>query len=72
VASGDFSIQIVDTYSYRLRGRIPIRSNLYGPLRAAVPTPAERSADPTLVVKLFGLTPEGLVMIDVHASDILP
>jgi hypothetical protein len=70
VASGDFSIQIVDSYSYRLRGRIPIRSNLYGALRAVVPTQAERSADPTLVVKLFGLTPEGLVMIDVHASDI--
>jgi hypothetical protein len=70
VASGDFSIQIVDSYSYRLRGRIAIRSNLYGPLRAVTPTPAERSSDPSLVVKLFGLTPEGLVMIDVHASDI--
>jgi hypothetical protein len=70
VASGDYSIQIVDTYSYRLRGRIPIRSNLYGPLRAVYPTAAELSADPTLAVKLFGLTPEGLVMIDVHASDI--
>jgi hypothetical protein len=70
VASGDFSIQIVDSYSYRLRGRIPIRSNLYGPLRAVRPTAAERAADPTVVVKLFGLTPEGLVMIDVHASDI--
>ena len=70
VASGDFSIQIVDSYSYRLRGRIPIRSNLYGPLRAVLPSAAELAADPTLVVKLFGLTPEGLVMIDVHASDI--
>ena len=70
VASGDYSIQIVDTYSYRLRGRIPIRSNLYGPLRAVYPTAAELSADPTLAVKLFGLTSEGLVMIDVHASDI--
>ena len=70
VASGDYSIQIVDTYSYRLRGRIPIRSNLYGPLRAVYPTAVELGADPTLVVKLFGLTPEGLVMIDVHASDI--
>jgi len=70
VASGDASIQIVDTYSYRLRGRIPIRANLYGPLRAVPPTPAERATTPTLVVKLFGLTSEGLVMIDVHASDI--
>jgi len=70
VASGDASIQIVDSYSYRLRGRIPIRANLFGPLRAVPPTPAERASTPTLVVKLFGLTPEGLVMIDVHASDI--
>lgn len=70
VASGDFSIQIVDTYSYRLRGRIAIRSNLYGPLRAVLPSAAEKAADASLVVKLFGLTKEGLVMIDVHASDI--
>ena len=70
VASGDFSIQIVDSYSYRLRGRIPIRTNLYGPLRAALPTPAELAADPSLQVKLFGLTPEGIVVIDVRRADI--
>lgn len=70
VASGDQSIQIVDSYTYRLRGRIPLRTNLYGPLRAATPTAAERAVDPTLVVKLFGLTPEGLVVIDVRSSDI--
>jgi hypothetical protein len=68
VASGDASIQIVDSYSYRLRGRIPIRANLYGPLRAVLPSAAERNAG--VAVKLFGLTPEGLVMIDVRASDI--
>jgi hypothetical protein len=70
VASGDMSIQIVDSYSYRLRGRIPIRKNLYGALRASVPSPAERAADPTIMVKLFGLTPEGLVVIDVRRGDI--
>ncbi|HEX9563187.1 MAG TPA: hypothetical protein VF981_04420 [Gemmatimonadaceae bacterium] len=70
VASGDFSIQIVDSYSYRLRGRIPIRMNLYGPLRAVEPTAAELSADPNLAVKLFGLTPEGIVVIDVRKGDI--
>lgn len=67
VASGDFSIQIVDSYSYRLRGRIPLRTNLYGPLRAALPPPG---SDPTVVVKLFGLTPEGIVIIDVRRGDI--
>ncbi|HEY5546505.1 MAG TPA: hypothetical protein VIK50_10655 [Gemmatimonadaceae bacterium] len=70
VASGDFSIQIVDSYSYRLRGRIPLRTNLYGPLRAALPTPAELASDGSLVVKLFGLTPEGIVVIDVRRGDI--
>jgi hypothetical protein len=70
VASGDFSIQIVDSYSYRLRGRIPLRTNLYGPLRAVLPTQAEIAADPTLAVKLFGLTPEGIVVIDVRRGDI--
>lgn len=72
VASGDKSIQIVDSYSYRLRGRIPIRTNLYGPLRAVRPTAAERAQDGTLVVKLFGLTPEGIVVIDVRSGDIGP
>ena len=70
VASGDFSIQIVDSYTYRLRGRIPLRTNLYGPLRAALPTAAEVAADGSLVVKLFGLTPEGIVVIDVRRGDI--
>ena len=70
VASGDFSIQIVDSYSYRLRGRIPLRTNLYGPLRAALPTASEQASDPSLVVKLFGLTPEGIVVIDVRRGDI--
>ena len=70
VASGDKSIQIVDSYSYRLRGRIPIRENLYGPLRAVLPTAADRASDPTLSVKLFALTREGLVVIDVRKGDI--
>ncbi|HTL87413.1 MAG TPA: hypothetical protein VL856_19680, partial [Acidimicrobiia bacterium] len=60
VASGDMSIQIVDTYTYRLRGRIPIRENLYGALRAVLPTAAEKAADANLVVKLFGLTSQGI------------
>lgn len=70
VASGDFSIQIVDSYSYRLRGRIPLRTNLYGPLRAVLPTQSDLAVDPLLAVKLFGLTPEGIVVIDVRRGDI--
>jgi hypothetical protein len=70
VASGDFSIQIVDSYSYRLRGRIPLRTNLYGPLRAVLPSAGQVASSPTLLVKLFGLTKEGIVVIDVHRGDI--
>jgi len=70
VASGDKSIQIVDSYTYRLRGRIPIRANLYGALRAVRPTAAESVSDGSLLVKLFGLTPEGIVVIDVRRGDI--
>jgi hypothetical protein len=36
------------------------------------PTAGERASDPSLVVKLFGLTPEGIVVIDVRSGDILP
>ena len=70
VASGDMSIQIVDSYSYRLRGRIPLRKNLYGPLRAMLPSKSDAERDPSVVVKLFGLTTEGIVVIDVRKTDI--
>jgi hypothetical protein len=70
VASADRSIQIVDAWSFRQRGRIPLRENLYGPLRAALPSQADLAADPAIVVKLFGLTREGVVVIDVRRADI--
>ena len=61
-------VDIVDSYFYRLRGQLPIRAKLYGPLRATLPTAAEQSAG--IAVKLFGLTAEGLVVIDVRPTDI--
>jgi hypothetical protein len=69
VASADGTIQIVDSFHYTSRGTLAVRSNLYGPLRAALPFAGD---DPTIVVKLFGLTPEGLVVIDIRAADIKP
>jgi Bacterial Ig domain len=68
VAGSDPVIDIVDSYFYRLRGQLPIRAKLYGPLRAALPTPTEQAAG--IAVKLFGLTQEGLVVIDVRTTDI--
>ena len=67
VASSDTTIQVVDSYHFRLRQNLPIRNNLYGALRAwHVFNP---SSD--VVLKLYGLTPEGLVVIDVRREDLV-
>jgi hypothetical protein len=70
VASGNQSVEILDIFHYINRGALPIKTNLYGPLRAALP-PASDAAN-GVVLKLFGLSANGLVVIDLRASDILP
>lgn len=70
VASGNQTIEILDIFHYVNRGVLPIKTNLYGPLRAALPGAADVANG--VVLKLFGVSPNGLVVIDVRASDILP
>jgi hypothetical protein len=72
IASDDGSIQIVDAISNRQRARVVIREKLVGPLRAAPPSAAELAVNPDLVVKLFGLSARGLVVIDIGRQDIDP
>jgi hypothetical protein len=77
VASANGSIQIVDAKFYVGRGAMQTRDNFYGPLRASLPfisdNPGVAPTDPRYVVlKLFGLTTRGLVVIDVRAQDIKP
>lgn len=67
VASANGTIDIVDAYYYVSRGRLNVRDNLYGPLRASLPLPGD---PPEVVLKLYGLTQRGLVVIDVKAGDI--
>ncbi|MEJ7812105.1 MAG: Ig-like domain-containing protein [Gemmatimonadaceae bacterium] len=69
IASANGTIEIVDTYHYTLRGTLPVRASLYGPIRVTKPFPGD---DPAVVLKLFGLTTEGLIVIDIRASDIQP
>lgn len=69
VASGNSTIEIVDIFHYLNRGTLPIKANLYGPLRATLPPPAD--AVNGVVLKLFGLSSKGLVVIDLRAGDIL-
>jgi hypothetical protein len=70
IASDDYSLQIVDAFSHRLRGRIPVRDKLTGPLRTALPSAAELASNPDLAVKLFALSANGLVVIDLRHQDI--
>ena len=62
-------IEIVDVAHYNNRGRLITKAGLYGPLRATGPLPGD---PPEVILKLYGLTPGGLVVIDVRASDIKP
>ena len=77
VASSNGSIEIVDAAFFIARGTLQIKNNLYGPIRAALPFPGDNVGVPTsdpnyIIVKLFGLTSKGMVMINLRAQDILP
>jgi hypothetical protein len=68
VAAANGSIELIDIAYYDFnRGNLATKANLYGPLRASLPFPGD---DPSIVLKLFGLSSKGLVVIDVTASDI--
>ncbi len=69
VASSNGTIEIVDVAYYVSRGKINIKGSLYGALRASLRFPTDPA---NVVLKLFGLTPEGLVVIDLTAQDIKP
>ncbi|HUF25991.1 MAG TPA: hypothetical protein VMM18_03320 [Gemmatimonadaceae bacterium] len=70
VAEGDTTIAILDTYFFRRRGTLPLRHNITGAIRAVVPTAAELTVDPQLALKLFALTPTGMIVINVRRCDI--
>jgi hypothetical protein len=77
VASSNGSIEIVDAAYYIARGTLQIKNNLYGPIRASLPFPTDNVGVPTtdpnyIIVKLFGLTSKGMVMINLRAQDIQP
>jgi hypothetical protein len=68
VAGADPTVDIVDSYFYKLRGQLPTKSPFYGPIRVVLPSAAEIGQG--IAVKVFGLTSEGLVVIDVMRTDI--
>lgn len=60
-------IEVIDVAHYNNRGQFITKGNLYGALRATGPLPGD---PPEVILKLFGLTAEGLIVIDVRAPDI--
>ncbi len=69
VASNNGSIEAVDIAYYDFsRGALATKFNLYGPLRASLPFPGD---DASVIVKLFGMSAKGLVVIDVTAADLI-
>ena len=70
VASANGTIEAVDIAFYDfVRGSLATKFNLYGPLRASLPFPND---PPGVVLKLFGVSSKGLVVVDVTAADLLP
>src|SRR5690348_1798145 len=69
VGSQSGFVEIVDMAYYINRGKLTLKGNLYGPLRASRPFPGD---PPSVVMKLFGLSSTGLVVIDLTAADIRP
>jgi hypothetical protein len=62
-------VNAVDIAYFISRGRYDLKNQLYGPLRVSRPMAGD---DPTVILKLYGIAPEGLVVIDLRAADILP
>jgi hypothetical protein len=67
VASNNGQVDMVDVAYFTSRGNLTTKLNLTGPLRASLPFPGD---DPAIVLKLFGVSSKGLVVIDVTAADI--
>lgn len=69
VASKSGSIEVVDVAYFNNRGTLPTKYSLYGPLRATAPLTAAEKAN-GVIMKLYALTPQGLLVIDLTQKDI--
>ncbi len=69
VASSSGQIEIVDIAYYIARGKLQLKNPIYGPLRASLPMPGD---PPSVVMKLYAVSTQGLVVIDLTANDIKP
>jgi hypothetical protein len=69
VGASSGQIEIVDIAYYIGRGKLQLKSSIYGPLRASGPMPGD---PPDVIMKLYALSKSGLIVIDLTARDIKP
>jgi hypothetical protein len=67
-ASGPY-IDVIDTYSFETIRRLPVRDRITGAV-IAVPVPAGDPEASLYVIRLFALTPSGILRIGVTAADL--
>jgi hypothetical protein len=67
VASASGQIEIVDVAYYVGRGKLQLKNPIYGPLRVSLPMPGD---PPSVILKLYAMSQQGLVVIDLTAADI--
>ncbi len=70
LGAGDARIQFVDTHFFSFfRGQVLIRDPIVGPLSVTRRLPGD---PPEVVVRLYGITENGVVVIPVLSTDIVP
>ncbi|MEO7085301.1 MAG: hypothetical protein ABI442_17980 [Gemmatimonadaceae bacterium] len=62
-------IEVVDVAYYINRGKLQLKNPIYGPLRASGPMPGDA---PGVIMKLYAVSTQGLVVIDLTSADIKP
>ena len=69
VAAASGQIEVVDIAYYSNRARLMLKHPIYGPIRASLPMPGD---PPDVILKLFAVSTDGLIVIDLTSSDIKP
>jgi hypothetical protein len=67
VGSASGQVEVVDIAYYISRGKLLLKNPIYGPLRASGPMPGD---PPDVIVKLYAVSKQGLIVIDLTANDI--
>jgi hypothetical protein len=69
VGSASGNIEVVDIAYYIRRARLQLKYPIYGPLRVSLPMPGDPG---DVILKVFAVSQQGLVVIDLTAQDIKP